>query len=691
MNLLARFITRHRKGILPVFAILSLLGTILFFCTPINYNMMDYLPTEANSTKALTVMEEEFEQPMPNLNVMVENVSIPEALEIKDTLSSIEHVREVIWLDDSIDLKQPIEMEDSSTIETYYKDNNALYMVSVEDGEERAAIASIREQLGDSCKISGSAEDQASAQSMAVSEAVRSMCFLIPVLIMILVLATESWIEPVFYLCTLGASVLINLGTNFFFGEISFVTLAAAPMLQMAVSLDYAVFLSHSFAEHKDHGMEPKEAIRLALINSGTSISASMLTTLFGFLALMFMKFRIGFDMGMSLVKGVLLSFICVMTLLPALLLVGNKLIEETHHRRFIPTFAGIGKVILKIRIPVFLSLIVIIVPAFLGQLKNNFFYGNYDSTPVESEAYEIEEIFGVNNSIVVLVPSGDSSREVMLCDELDQLDHITSIISYATMVSNKIPTAYLDDTTVSTFYSENYARIVLSTDLPSEGTEAFALVEKVREVTDSYYPDTYYTCGQSANMYDMMNTVQSDNRTVNLITIISIYLILAVMTRSWLTPLLLILTIKCSIWLNMCVPYFTGSSLSYLGYLIVSTVQMGATVDYAILLTDTYQEKRLSLNKMEAMKETLGSIFSSILISAATLTLCGFCLNWSSSNSVVQVLGELIGRGAILAVLMVMLLLPLLLLIFDKIIPYTVIGFKRKKSTKKQESQNNI
>ena len=153
MNLLARFITRHRKGILPVFAILSLLGTILFFCTPINYNMMDYLPTEANSTKALTVMEEEFEQPMPNLNVMVENVSIPEALEIKDTLSSIEHVREVIWLDDSIDLKQPIEMEDSSTIETYYKDNNALYMVSVEDGEERAAIASIREQLGDSCKI----------------------------------------------------------------------------------------------------------------------------------------------------------------------------------------------------------------------------------------------------------------------------------------------------------------------------------------------------------------------------------------------------------------------------------------------------------------------------------------------------------------------------------------------------------
>lgn len=642
--------------------------------------MMDYLPEEANSTIALEVMEEEFDQPMPNLNVMVEDVSLSEAADIKSTLLTVEYVKDVIWLDDSIDIRYPLETQDSETVETYYKDGCALYQVAVEDGNERAAIAAIREALNDNCKVSGSAEDQASAQDMAVSEAVRSICFLVPVLIVILLLATESWIEPLFYLLTLGASVLINLGSGFFFGEMSFVTLAAAPILQMAVSLDYAVFLSHSFTEHQELGMKPAEAMRMALIQSKTSISASMLTTLFGFLALMFMKFRIGFDMGMSLVKGVLLSFICVMTFLPALLLCGNKLIEKTKHRRLIPSFTGIGSGILKLRIPVFLLLVIVIIPAFLGQQKNTFFYGNYASTPVDSEAYEIEQIFGVTNSIVILVPSGDSASELLLCEELDELDHITSIVSYVNMVSNKIPEQYLDEETVSAFYSDHYARIVLSTDLPSEGTEAFALVEEIRAITDSYYPDSYYTCGQSANMYDLMETVQSDNNTVNMITVGSIYLILLFMTKNWLTPLLLILTIKCSIWLNMCVPFFTGNSLSYLGYLIVSTVQMGATVDYAILLTDTYQGKRAALPKMQAMKETLGSVFQSILISAMTLALSGFCLNWASSNSVVQILGALIGRGAILAVLMVLLLLPLLLLIADGILPHTKLHRRKKR-----------
>lgn len=679
MNKLAKFISQHKKGIIAAFVALSLIGAVFFLCTPINYNMMDYLPAEANSTLALDEMEAEFDQPIPNLNIMVEDVSLTEALEIKEKIAASDHVIEVLWLDDSVDLKTPIEMEDTVAVETYYKDGYALFMATAENGNERAAIASIRENIG-TCKISGTAADQASAQEMAVSEAVRSIILLIPVLIIILVLATESWIEPIFYLLTLGVAVLINLGTNYFLGRISFVTLAAAPILQMAVSLDYAVFLSHSFAEHKSHGIEPTEAIRLALLTSSKSISASMLTTLFGFLALMFMKFRIGADMGISLVKGVLLSFICVMTFLPAVLLCGSSLIDKTRHKRLIPTFQGIGKGIMKIHIPVALLLLLVLVPCYLGQNNNHYFYGTSEKTEEGTEAYEIEETFGVTNTLVLLVPTGDSARENLLCEELEELPHITSVISYASMVSNKIPTAYLDDSIVEQFYSDKYARIILYADCPYEGTEAFTLVEQVRSLAESYYPEGSYACGQSANMYDMKETVQSDNSLVNLITVISIYVILAFMTRNWMVPILLILTIKCSIWLNMCIPYFTGNSLSYLGYLIVSTVQMGATVDYAILLTDTYQEKRRQAEPKQAMIETLGSIFSSILISAVTLTLSGFCLNWSSSNAVVQILGELIGRGAILAVVMVMLLLPTLLLLTDRLVPHTTLGFKRRK-----------
>ena len=684
MNWLSEFVDRHKKSIIITFVAVSLVGVLLFLLTPVNYNMMDYLPEDANSTKALNLMQKEFDQPLPNLNVMVENVSLTQALKIKEQIANSDYVKEVLWLDDTVNLQTPLQVQDTATVETYYKDGNALYMVPVEDGQERTAIASIRNAIGD-CKVSGSAADQATSQDMAVSEAMKAIILIIPVTILILILVTESWIEPQFYLLNIGTPVLINLGANFR-GEISFVTLAAAPVLQIAVSLDYAIFLSHSFDKYKKQGLKPKAAMRLAMTESVSSIGASMLTTLFGFVALLFMNFKIGADMGISLVVGILISFISVMMFFPALLLCGNKLIEKTKHRRLTPTFQNIGKCISKIRIPIFCIILVLMVPAFLGQSHNSYFYGSSEKTIEGSEAWDIEQEFGVTNSAVLLVPKGDSAKETEMCDALNNLDHITSVTSYSTMVSNKIPTIYLDSSVVKQFYSDNYARIILSSDCAYEGDEAFAMVESVQETADKYYPDSWYLCGQSANMYDIKTCVQHDNTIVTIITIVSIYLILLIMTRNWLMPIFLILTIECSIWLNMCIPYFTGSSLSYLGYLIISTVQMGATIDYAILLTNTYLANRKTMQKKQAMIKALGDVFGSILISAATLSLSGFCLNWSSSNEVVKVLGGLICRGAILAILMVVLLLPTFLLIIDSLIPRTTFHFGKKK---KEELQN--
>ncbi len=679
LNWLSGFINKHKKAIIVLFMAVSFVGVVLFLLTPVNYNMMDYLPKEANSTQALTVMQKEFDQPLPNLNVMVENVGLTQALEVKEKLKKADYVKEVLWLDDTIDLDIPLEVQNSDTVETYYKDGNALYMVSVEDGQERAAIASVRKAVGGECKISGSAAEQATSQELAVNEAMKAIILILPVTILILILVTESWIEPLFYLLNIGTPVLINLGTNIFMGEVSFVTLAAAPVLQIAVSLDYAVFLSHSFSGYKKKGMKPDVAMGYAMSASIKSIGASMLTTLFGFIALLFMKFRIGSDMGISLVKGILISFLCVVIFFPAILLAGNSLIEKTKHRPLIPDFAGIGKGIEKIRIPVICILVLILVPAFLGQGKNQYFYGSSEKTEEGSEAWNIEQEFGVSNSSVLMVPVGESNKETLLCEDLKNIDHITAVTSYATVVSNKVPSVYLSNDVVSQFYSKNYARIILSADCAFEGTESFKMVERIKEIAQKYYPDAYYLCGQSANMYDIKDFVEQDNKTVTWVTVLSIYVILLIMTRNWLTPLLLILTIECSIWLNMCIPYFMGKNLSYLGYLIVSTVQMGATIDYAILLTNTYTENRRYMKKKEAAAKTLGDVFGSLLISAATLCLSGFCLNWSSSNEVVKVLGGLIGRGAILAILMVMLLLPVFLICIDRVLPHTQIRFKKK------------
>lgn len=680
MGWLSDFISRYKKMIIIVFMALSVVGVFLFLCTPVNYNMMDYLPDKANSIKALKIMQEEFDQPLPNLNVIIENVGLTEALEYKKKIAAADYVKEVLWLDDTVDLDIPIEVQDTGTVETYYKDGNALYMVSVEDGKERKAIAAIKKQVGENCKISGSAADQATSQELAVNEAMKAIVLILPVTVLILILVTESWIEPFFYLLNIGTPVLISLGSNIFMGEISFVTLAAAPVLQIAVSLDYAVFLSHSFSAYKNKGLKPEEAMKLAMTSSINSIGASMLTTLFGFVALLFMQFRIGADMGVSLVKGILISFLCVMVFFPALLLQGNRLIEKTRHRPFIPDFKNIGKGIEKIRIPMAIVLFVIMVPAFLAQSRNQYFYGSSEKTEEGSEAWEIEQKFGTANSSVLMVPKGESNKETLLCNDLKKITHVTSVTAYATMVSNKIPEIYLDPSIVNQFYSDHYARIIISADCGFEGTDSFAMVEEIKQTAQQYYPDSYYLCGQSANMYDIKEFSQQDNTIVTWITVISIYFILLVMTKNWFMPILLILTIECSIWLNMCIPYFTGNSLSYLGYLIVSTVQMGATIDYAILLTNTYNQNRTGMGKKEAVRKTLGDVFGSLLISAATLCLSGFCLNWSSSNEVVKVLGGLIGRGAILAICMVMLLLPVFLLLADKIIPHTYLFQKKER-----------
>ncbi len=645
------------------------------FFVSVNYDMKDYLPKDSPSTEAMDVMEEEFEGAVPNTDVMMQDVTIQEALAFKEELSAIDGVSDVTWLDDAVDMKTPIEMIDEETVETYYKDGNALFSFSIRDGDEVEITDEIYELIGEDNAMIGEALNTATQQKMAFSETMFAASLLVPVIIIILILSTTSWLEPVFFLTAIGVSVLINLGTNIFLGEISFVTQSVAPILQLAVSLDYAIFLLHSFQDYRDEGIEPKEAMRLAMKRSFPAIIASASTTFFGFIALTFMNFEIGSDLGLNLVKGIVLSFISVIIFLPALTLMFYKWIDKTQHKPIIPKFKNVGKYVMKWKVPVVILVALLIVPTFMAQSKTSFIYGigeQPEDTRAGSDEKEIESIFGKNTQIVLLVPKGDVAKEAKLVQDLDEVSDVKHALAYVTTVSAAIPEEYLEEDVTEQFYSDHYSRVILTTDEEAEGDNAFSIIEEVQENAENYYGDDYYTLGESVTLYDMKNVVQKDNKLVNILTVVTIALVLLVTFKSISFPVLLLLTIQSSVWINLSVPYFTNSSLVFVGYLIVSTVQLAATVDYAILLTVEYRENRKKMHALPAIKQTLDEKLFAIIISASILSSVGFILWITSTNPVVSSIGLLLGRGALLAFTMVVLLLPAMLVMLDKLIDKT-------------------
>lgn len=674
---IAARILKHKKMIVIAFVLIAVLSSVAQFFVSVNYNMVDYLPDDAQSTKALDIMEKEFTGAVPNSRVMVNDVTVQEALEYKEKLTAIDGISDVLWLDDMIDLKTPLEMADDEIVDDYYKDGKALFSLSIQSGEEVAITDEIYELIGEEGAVAGEALNTATSQKMAGNESLYAAMLLVPIIILILILSTTSWVEPVFFLTAIGVSVLINLGTNIFLGEVSFITQSVAPILQLAVSLDYAIFLLHSFSDYLKKTNNPEEAMQLAMKKSFSAITASAATTFFGFTALMLMNFQIGADLGLNLVKGIVLSFISVMVFLPALTLLFYKWMDKTKHKNFVPSFKGIGNKLIKIRIPSLILAFVILIPAFLAQSNTDFIYGlgeQPENTRAGSDLIEIKEVFGESTPLVLLVPKGDVAKETELVQELEEINHVTNVISYVTTVGSVIPSDYLDESITNEFFSENYSRIILYTNASAEGDIPFSIVETVQEAAASYYGDKAFSVGESVTLYDIKNTVLKDNTLVNLLTIITIAIVLLITFKSISIPLILLVTIQCAVWVNLSVPYFSSSSLSFVGYLIISTVQLAATVDYAILLMEDYKENRKEMSAMKAIKKSLDEKLFSISISASILSSVGFILWITSSNPMVSSIGLLLGRGALLAFIMVICFLPAMLVIFDKFIKKTTL-----------------
>ena len=668
-------VVRRRRRVLALYAAAAVLCALLSLLVSVNYDINDYLPPDAPSTIAIDVMEEAFGGGIPNVRAMVRDVTVPEALAYKQQIARVEGVTSVTWLDDVADVTVPLEMQDPDTVAAYYKDGAALFTITVSDDQRAEAVAAIDSLLGDAGALTGSAVSTAAATNSTVVEVAKIAAIAVLYVVFILALTTASWAEPVLIMVGMGAAILINNGTNLIFGEISFVTSAAGSILQLAVSLDYSVFLIHRFAEVRAArpGAGPGDCMVEALTKSASSILSSGLTTVIGFAALVLMQFQIGPDLGLALAKGVAFSLLTVFTFVPALVVTALPWMDKTHHKPLLPSFTGFGRLVSRIMLPMVAVLAVIMVPSYLASNANAYYYGAGHmfaaDTEVGRDTEAIEAVFGQSDTYVLLVPAGDTATQSELSAALRALPQVTGIISYVDTAGSEIPPGFLDDATLAQLVSGDTTRMVLSVAADYEGDAAFALVEQVRAIAQQYYPDSWYLAGQGVSTYDLMDTITGDMAMVNFVAIAAVFLVLLVLERSLILPIVLVLCIETAIWFNLALPYFTGTVVFYIAYLIISSVQLGATVDYAILFSDRYREYRETLDKKPAIVATVATVTTSVLTTGSGLAVVGFLMGAISSNQLLAQLGNFLGVGSLASLTIVLLALPGILYLIDPLI----------------------
>lgn len=680
MGKIIEVIIKHRRITVILFIIATVISLLMAGQVSVNYNVMDYLPDESGSTIAIDVMKQEFDGGIPNCRAMVSNLTIPQALELKAQISALDGIESVVWLDDAVDVTVPLETLDADLLSTYYVDNNALYTITVDDAKAKIVMHELKNLVGEDAALSGLRVNTTFASENINSDIQKIMFIAVPIILLILLLTTNSWFEPVIFMITIGVAIALNMGTNLFFGEISFITKGVASVLQLAVSMDYAIFILHRFAEIKSEGYSTNEAMREAVKKSFSSVCASGVTTIVGFAALILLRIKIGPDVGWVMVKAICLSLLCVFTFLPALTVLCNRLIEKTYHKNLMPNMKYFGNAVLRFRIPILILVLICVVPFILAINNNEFVYFDIftdERTQVGQDALRINETFGESSTLVLMVEKGDFEKEQLLVDKINELPNVTGIISYVGRVGAEIPTRFVPEDMLSQLISEHYSRIVISMNTYMESEGSFHAVEYIRQLGEEYYPGAYHLAGESANTYDMKIYVEEDNTRVNIIAVLAVLFILIIKFKSAILPFILVFVIEGAVWINCGFPYFVGVPLYYIAYLVIGALQLGATVDYAILFTDRYVECRRSLPKRESLLETIQTAAVSIITSGCILFVAGFVLGRISTNILLSNLGLLIARGTLLSLVSVLFVLPAFLTLLDK--PIQRLSYKMK------------
>ncbi len=673
----SNFVIRKRKWIEKIFAVAVVLSIIALCFVRVNYDLSKYLPDDAASKAGLNVMDEEFGYP-GTVRVMVGDVSLYEAKLYKDRIEAVDGVNMVTWADTAADVYQSELFINYEAIEDYYKDGYAVMDIIFDEDDSDAkthnALNEIEAITGDKGYFMGPAVQNKSLDETLTREIAIAMVMGIFMISVILCLTTTSWFEPFLFLFIMGVAIIINMGTNIFLGEISFLTFSTAAILQLAIAMDYSVFLLHSFTRERQAGVEPEQAVANAIHSSVTSILSSGATTIVGFLVLMLMRFKIGFDMGFVLAKGIVISLLTVLLLMPALLLRWGDKIEKTAHRSFMPSFKGLGKAVFKIRYGVLILVALLVVPAFTAQNMNQFLFGNGSlgsspGTKVYEDEQAINTRFGRSNLVLALVPNTNNVTERALTESLRDLDYVKSVTSLADTLPEGVPEDFLPESLTGQLHSDDYSRIMIYLKTKDESAYAYQCTDEVRSIVESYYPEGSYLVGTTPSTQDIQTIITNDYNYVNILSLLGVAVVVLLTFHSFIIPIVVMIPIEVAIFFNMAIPYLAGDKMIYMGYIIVSCLQLGATVDYSILTTNNYLEARTHLPKKEAAIHAISQSALSILTSGSILTIVGYGLYYVSTVSAIADMGHLVGRGALLSTLLVIFLLPVLLVLSDKLV----------------------
>lgn len=741
----ATFIVNKRKAIEILFVLAIIYSVLCINKVQVNQDITSYLPADSETRQGLSIMDEQF-MTYGSAKVMLANVTFNQADSLVDSLENVDGVKEVAF-DDSSD---------------HFKGTNALFDITFsgtsDEQVSKDALNSVKDILADydvyvSTEVGS---EESSAESLAKDMNI-ILVLAVVVIVAVLLLSTKAYLQIPVLLITFGVAAILNMGTNYWFGTISSITNSIAVVLQLALAIDYAIILCDRFMEEHET-LDAEEAVKVALSKAIPEISSSSLTTISGMVAMMFMQFRLGYDMGIILVKAIILSLISVFFLMPGVLLIFAKGIDKTHHKCYVPKITIVGKFANKTKYIIPPLFIICLVFAFM---KSNNCQYSYDTSSIVSAkkseskiAQEtIEETFGASNQLVVMVPKGDYESEHKVVKKLQNLDYVTSALAlsnvsindeyvltdklsprqfselvgidrevvevlymayaynqeqygpvvtgiddydvpiidmflflydqykegYVTLDSNldeKLTTLYdtLHDAQLQ-LQGSDYSRLVLNISLPVEGQETYDALEEIRGIAAQYYSkDSVILVGNSTSDHDLESSFASDNIIISVLTALFVMIILFFTFQSAGLPVLLVLTIQGSIWINFAVPSIEGQTVFFIAYLIVSAIQMGATIDYAIVISNRYLQLKQQMPLKEAITETLNQSFPTIFTSGSILTCAGFLIGEIASDATVASIGVALGRGTLISIILVLFVLPQILLMGDIIIEKTAL-----------------
>ena len=671
------FIIERSRAIEIVFVIAVLLSMLAAPFVNINYDLTRYLPDTVQSKAGLDLMEEKFGYPGTG-RVMIEDVTLYEAKQYKDKLEKVDGVDQIMWLDTGTDVFSSDAFINFNSIDDYYKDGSAVMDIVFEKGDTSRktsrAIDAMQEITGEKGHYVGMAVQNKSLAENVTKEMKLILTLGVLMIFIILCLTTNSWFEPVLYLIVMGVAILINKGTNIFLGEISFLTNSVSAVLQLAVSMDYSIFLIHAFTREKNKGLDQMTALTNAINEALNSIFASSLTTIVGFIVLAFMKFNIGFDMGIVLAKGISFSLLTVVFFMPAMILRLTPMIEKTGHRSFMPGFDKLSRGIYRIRYGVLIFVAIFVIPAYTAQNMNRFLFGNdavgaSEGTKVYDDEQLINAKFGRSNMMMALVPNTSLIDEKAFTDEVEALAYTKSVTSMAGSLPDGVPEEFLPKSITEQLHKNDYSRILIYVRSKGESKLAYQCSDEIQALMKKYYPENSYLVGTTPSTQDIETTITKDYSRVNVLSLLGVFFVVMFSFKSVAIPVIIMIPIEVAIFINMAVPYIKGDTMIFMGYIIVSCIQLGATVDYAILTTNNYLECRKQAEKREAAIQALNMSIPAILTSGSILTIVGYILYNISSVAAIGDLGHLIGRGAWMSMLLVCTLLPAFLVLFDNIL----------------------